>query len=71
MNKIGNKNPDSSKGIHFKYGIMKTVSSPRTFFDEANVHAHVDVYLFTSFVKYESTGVHCHIFRYYYFPYTC
>ena len=26
-----------------KYGIMKTVSSSRTFFVEANVHAHVGV----------------------------
>ena len=30
---------------------MKTVSFSRTFFVEANVHAHIDVYLFKSFVK--------------------
>ena len=40
------QNPDLYKGIYFQKENTK-----RTFFVEANARAHVDVYLFKSFVK--------------------
>ena len=58
MNKLGTKIPIHVKYIFPEgtYGIMKTVSPPRTFsllldFVEANIPLHVGVYCLKRFVK--------------------